>query len=311
MENIPSLNKFTLVFQIFGLQYFSLKELNGKPATKYPNGFFQVQAVLWIILSFTFFAFTFEDYRATPTDPDANFLNIIIKFLNSTNYSTSISICVIFTFLTHSKLTKFFNIADEISSSFFAEFDFKVNFKQIKLISSLSYLVTLPYVITLSQYLQFFQGVNFYDQFIRPTMWFLIGIHIIIYVLRFNFYVQILNLLLTCLKSLIRENFSRKIFFNSKIKKKSFEVWKICPNDFTENKKIVTMRKIYLLIKEMADIINDTMGFIVFMHLFIIITNVIRFGHEFLSDIYGSVETLSKVFCEFTVNIMSVIARKY
>lgn len=292
MENISTLNKLTWPFQVLGLQCFSLKNFSKKP-----SGYFCFVTVFWIVWASAFVAFTFEDFKIT-TSANVNYLSLVIKFSNFTNYSTSIFICVTSTYLNHSKLMEFFRNSERISNLFLYEFNYKINFRRMKKGLIVSYLLYLIFFTTLPYFLTFFEGTEIYTRYVKPTFWLIIGIYIQIIVIRFSFYVRVVNFLLKILADLIRENFSKSQLPKPDVKGKFVEVWKVCPNNYLENRKVVVLRKIYLMIKEMADCINETMGLIIFIRLFMVITNMIRFGYDFLSDIYGSVSSLSSIWCK-------------
>lgn len=297
MEYITVLNKFTWPFQFLGLQNVSLNNVNQNSDPKYPSRWFNLVVFFWILWASVFSAFIFYDFKET-SGAHMNYLNLVIKFLNFANYSTSIFIAVFSSFKNHSKLVNFFRKAEQISNYFSNEFNYKVNFAKMKKPLAVCYFLYFILFVSLSQFLGYFKQEDAYNKFIKPSFWMIIAIYIQVIVMRFNFYVRVVNFLLESLTDLVKENFlCNHNKFDGKME--IIEVRKICPNEFIERSKVITIRKIYSLIKDMANIINQTMGLVVFLRIFMIITNMIRYGYDFLSDIYGSVDTLSNIICEF------------
>jgi hypothetical protein len=271
MEHISVLDKLSWPFQFLGLQCFSLKNLKGKN----PSVFYRIIGTLWIIWAFLFAGLAYSDFKNTNFDK-INYLNLVIKFFNFVNYSASIFICVISTYLNHGKLIEFFRNAEKVSNFCFCEFNYKVNFGLMKKSLITSYIFHVAYFTTLLQFLSFFKGTDIFNQIIKPTFWLIIAIYIQMIVMRFNFYVRVVNFLLKTSSDLIREHFLKVKLQDSNIIEKSVNIWKVSSNFYLEKRKVVVLRKIYLLIKEMSDCINSTMGVIIFLRLFMVTTNMIR-----------------------------------
>lgn len=302
MANISVLDIFTIFLQIFGLQCFSLRNLE-KSKGKFPSKFFQVVVMILLTWGLTFGVLTYEQFMKTGNNE--NYLNVTIKFINYVNYIGSILVSLAFTSFKHAQLVKFF--LDSLKISFLCnyEFNYKVDYRRMRkkfippLVAYMVYFVLLAYNIFTTSYGK--PGIM--SDYIFPFLWLTLAIFIQMIVFRFYFYVHIVNFQLEILGELIRENFCQDLFEPDVGIVKQSLMMKISPNKYQTRRKTVVLKKIYFIINEMADCVNNNMGLIIMMRLLMVITNILRFGYEFLSDISGSVASFSGIWCKGFENL--------
>lgn len=296
MQNISVLEKFTWPFQILGLQLFTLKSLNKN--SKYPSKLFTIFGIFWIAYSLTILIFIYKDFYAVfqKAKANENYLSIVFSFINFVNFSITVLIGVALTFRDHSKFVDFFLKLEKISQLYHFEFDYKIKFKPMKKSLVISYFFFLMYnVCRLAMLVHSFKGSGVYFVLVRPICWTTISVTVQMSVMRFNFYVSVINFLLQTSADLIRENFSNRHIERTE---RLVKVWKVSPLDYQQNMQIKTIRKIYLLTREMADCINKTMGVIIFLRLFMISLYMIKYGYDIFSDISGAFASVGKIYCE-------------
>jgi hypothetical protein len=115
------------------------------------------------------------------------------------------------------------------------------------------------------------------DSFDSAQFWFLLVITIYFQLIlkKFNFYVHVINFFLGILPKLIKKNFGNE---------KSISVLKISPLHGLERRKVLVLRKIYFLITEMAEVVNHTMGLVIFTQMVMTVVGMVGFGFEFYSE---------------------------
>lgn len=303
MDKVVALEMFTKLFQLCGLQFFSLKSLERKVKRKYPSPFYSIYMLIILAWATIFVFFSFEDNMASSYASE-NYLSVVIKFLNYMNYIASIYICVVLSFFKNSDLKKFFQHSMKIKDLCLNEFDFEMDFRKVwrKLVVwSLvyaAYFLTLLYRVLSSP-----SGNTFVSSIVLPISWVLIAVYVQMIAFRFNFYVQVLNFHLKTINKLLRENFLSNSSDYAAKNLKTIKILKVSLNDYLNKNKITTLQKMYLLIKEMAECVNSTMGFAVMLRLFMVITNMIRFGYDSLRDVSGSFGTIDKIWSELFSSI--------
>lgn len=297
MKNISVLDKFTWTFQVFGLQSFSIKNIEKKKEKNYPSRFYCIYTMILLTWASVFAYLTINEFRHSAPKM-SNHLSLVIKFVNYGNYIISLYLCLILSFFKYRQLVKFFKNSAKVSLHCFTEFGHKENFKTTKreLIKLMTIYATFFAILFYQIITADFGDSGIVGRLILPMFWQIVAVFIEIIVFRFNFYVRIINFHLKVMCDLIRGNFINELKIPAE--KIIFEKWKVPPNKFVELRKVVALRKNYLLLREMSELVNETMGFIMFLRLFMVSTNIIRFGYDFLSDINGSVATFGKVWCK-------------
>jgi hypothetical protein len=274
MENISTLDKFSWPFQVIGLQCFSLQNINTLNKRKYKHGIFIFFLLIWLIFFGLLSVYEFN----ISTSNVSNYLGFVITFMNYINYNTSIGLSFIQTYLKHHKLVKFFQNSAKISSYCETEFHYKTNFSSMKRKLMIWIIIYFTYFsIFCYQKFSVSSRNNIIEDYILPIFWVQVVILINMVVFRFNFYVQIINFHLEDMKTLIQEHFANDFNISAKF---GDEILKIRSNRSIERKKVYVLRKMYLLLKEMGSIVDETMGLIVFLRLFMVSTHFIRFGYK-------------------------------
>lgn len=287
MEGVSTLEKVTWPFQLLGLQNFSLKNVEKTSKSKVFLEKFSFLTLFWIGWASIFALFLVDDFKK-PSE-FKNYLYIIFKFLNFVNYSSAVFIAVIFSVVKHSKLVSFFQKSNQVTNYCLHEFNHSLKFHRFKSHFAIFYVFKIIYFSLVTLYIPFPKNSGIVDEFVKPIFWIIETICLDAFTFRFYFYVRIVNFHLENLSELVRGKFG-------KVRSDSF---KISATNSNEKRRIAILRKIYLLLREMADCINDSMGLIFSIQLFMLIVNIVRFGYEFFINIDGATSTFESIFCEF------------
>jgi hypothetical protein len=289
MESISSLNKFTWAFQLFGLQNFPLSIVSKSKIPKYPSKFYKCIVIFWLLWSLTFIGLFFKTFVNAHFEnkEDLNRVINILEFI--TNYS-SVSIATGYSFFNHRKIVGFFKKGQEILNLCSLELGCKENFGKFKrnfivmnLICDFAFAVAIADAIR--------THVDSYDS---AQFWALLVITIYFQFIlkKFNFYVHVINFFLGILPKLIKQN------FGGSQDEKSISVLKVSALHGSERRKVLVLRKVYFLITEMAEVINHTMGLVIFTQMIMTVVSMIGFGFEFyskhstVSHIYSKLNSL-------------------
>jgi hypothetical protein len=273
MDKVSHLEVFTKQFQFFGLQCFSLKVFDEKVKIRKPSAAFKILTVLWVVWGTVFASLTLRQYlKSSP--PSQNYLDVVIKFINHINYTVSNTFSIL-TYFQNSRLQNFFWNSTKITELCWIEFNARTDYKKLR----------KPLAAAIFGYLVYF-SILFQDMYPKPDsnlnvyvtqlFWFLIFVFVQMLVFRFFFYVSIVNLHLATMKDLV-------------------PLLKFSPHKFIRRKNIIAMRKMFLIIREMVSCINETMGFIIFLRLFMLITSIIKFDYIFIKDIPKAISSLGGV----------------
>lgn len=270
MENIEVLDNCTKPFQLIGLQCFSLKSLGNKKKPKYPSAYATIYLlIVLIILSSTLGFFI----RVTSNDDEnaraENNLNAIVKYLTKVLLVVTIYSSFILSYFHNFRLMEFFRISQKICSISFYEFNFKISFTKLSknlvrfwTIFTVLFLILMAFVVSVYHFIQ--KPMHGIIMSLIPITIF----HMII--IRFGFYVCIVNYHLEVLSGLIARN------FRNGLSKKNQNLFSI--ND--PKRKLLALRKIYMLIEEMTSHVNDTLGISLMLMLVLITTAAIRLGYR-------------------------------
>lgn len=283
MENAV-LNNFFKPFQLIGLQCFSIRNLDTKGSHKYPSIYYNIYLVVLLVGTTGFGVFNSNNYTKLPAS-GGNYLHVVIKFINFINYALTIYLALMLSFVKHSTLVKFFLNSSKICDLCAVEFNYQINFR--RMIRQLALTMLIPIFILIKLFYDLVvpvEGSFGTPGHLRNIIWWLVAIFIYMIVLRFNYHVSVVNFHLEVLNELIEETFpdESKTVIDWKSAVKTI---KVHPMSYLIRIKIKTLKKIFMLIKEMSDCVNETMGFIILLRLLMIITNMIRFGYDFLKNI--------------------------
>lgn len=294
MENLI-LDKFFKPFQFIGLQCFSVKNIKKEVNKKYPSIHYNIYLVVLVIWTTSFGVLNYSNYTNLNAS-QGNYLHVVIKFINFINYALTIYLTLLVSFVRHSTLVKFFTNSSRIVNLCLMEFNYKIDFRKVVKKLGVTMLVLAIFLAKLFYDLVLPSKGNFGTlSHLLTTFWWLIAIFIYMIVLRFNFHVCVINFHLTVLNELIKENFSysrEDVVHNWKSTVKTLKVY---PINYVKRMKIIELKKMFMLIKEMSNCVNETMGFIILLRLMMIITNMIRFGYDFLKNISEPMDVSCKV----------------
>jgi hypothetical protein len=294
MVDISVLNIFFLPFQILGLQTFTLRNIKKSVKSKYPGIIFILVHLCWIAIAIAFTYFSYESIVLVLT-VIKNFVDLTLQRVSVYYYFLIIFNAVIATIWNHSKLFKFFKNFQELLSIFDAKLNCSVNLKRLMKSFVISFIVLAlasscyVYNVATAPWSAFtmFICARIYSQFIP---------------LKFNYLVQIVNFSLDLLIKTIDQNLKDK----HQVKVTAGK-WKICPQNFVYQHKIVAMRRIYQLIKEMEKFVNDSMGYLMLLQIFIVSVEMINFGNLMNKLEWKNILFLS----EFDLKVMKSIRLIY
>lgn len=265
MDKISELEKFSWIFQFFGLQNFPLNNTEMFTKSKYPSKAYFVIILLWIIFAVTFVWRYLRKHSSVDFSEESIMFRAVF-FVGLLNHFSTIFITIIFTLWDHLMLIEFFMKFQEVLRLFRNDIKCEVNLKEIRK------RLTISYVVLLSSSLSFLFEIVYFQRPEKTVLILLSKIFAQIIMLRFNFYVQLINILIDTLRIAIDEKFGSEV--QGKIHK---EVWKTRSQFTNQHKIIVKMREIYKTIREMSDIVNKTMGFIILIQIIEMSLEMIKF----------------------------------
>lgn len=177
-------------------------------------------------------------------------------------------------------MVDFFLKSKQISKLFLDEFEFKIDFRKTRKKFLLFILIDLIYLACLI-YL-FLVRIASLDDLAKAfsfIFWVSKVIFINFAIFRFHFYVSIVAFHLKEIEHLMQK--ASMIEKSRKVSRKN-----------SDAKKVLVIRKVYLLIKEMAEIVNNTMSFLVLLRLLIFVSNVILVGFMVLRNLRNAITNL-------------------
>lgn len=273
MSGIQDLEICSIPFQVLGLQSFSLKNVNLSKNTKYPSLAYKFYSVLLIIiLSSTFGILMHMTAELDEEAVSENELNSIIKFLMALLFANTLYASVIASVLKYFYMAEFFRVSSEISKLCSNEFNFDINYKVLKSESIKKYwlIAVATLILNIVMIGMFYSSGPLHHHLISIIL----ATFLIFAVLRFAFYVTIINFHLKLLTQMVR------IFFAN-------------PNNFKiyPKRKIKILRKVYCLIQQMAAMVNNAFGFNLLMLLALIVFAFIRQGYRMFMILIGSLSS--------------------
>lgn len=301
MENIASFDVCTKPFEVLGLQCFSLKSL--KNVGKYPSNNYKLyMIVFYAFLSFTHGTLIFTAYTMHKDTTVENNLNRMMKHFIYSNFTLLQLACLIMSYFKNFRYVQFFRNVEKISTICSFEFHHKIVYKKLR--KSL--------LTALISYAIFYVGINVYtvaifDYVTRPLMELpmeIISLFPFLFlhmaVIRIGFYVHIVNFHLKVLRNLITGQFAKEFqFYDNNFPSSELKVQKTFVPKNNLKRKVLTLRKIFMLIKEMANHVEETMGIIVLLMLLMMITSITRNGYKIFMVFTGSIAR-RKVYSKFS-----------
>lgn len=275
METISNLDGCMKIFQVLGLQCFSLKHLRDKRVAKLI--YYRIYIIcIALVLTATFWGYL-EFTKSQQVQFEAlaeNSMIVVTKILQSAIQWAAGYSCLILSFLRGHKMLEFFSNSEKISMLCHREFNYNICYGDMK--KHLRRMITGLTLIFLS-YLSLQLALNYQ----KPNVELLVDyvllklpfIFIRIVYVRFYFYVYIVNAHLKVLQTLIAQ-----IVSNASISERSNVIQ--VRLQINTRKKFLTCGKIYILIEEMASCINDQFGVPMVLLILLPIFVFIRLGYH-------------------------------
>jgi hypothetical protein len=263
MEGISKLDKFTLPFQLLGLQNFRLNDYTSSSETRRFSYFYCFPIVFWIAYG-VLIAFGVFGSEFFVSEDEKNFINTVIIDILCLNYVTVIFFAVGFTCWDHSKLEEFFAKFRKVSK--LCDDNLKINSLARKLVVpyGIVSLVTLKDIFVI---VENFEGPN------KAYQLTIVVIYARFMLLRFNFYVQVVNFLLETLIEKIGKSDGK----DDTMVQKVLEIRSQNSNNY---KNCDELREVYKVIKAMEKIVNDTMGLLITIQIIVVSLEMINFGQS-------------------------------
>lgn len=287
MDKVSSLAGVFRVFELFGVQQFSL-DGKAKSESKRQKMLSVIHLIIvWGLGSLSMAVLTYyriEDYRNSEENNKLSYLMRLVS-LNLTLASVYVNLVTSRTHNVH--FVKIFENAEGISKLALREFGHRVNYKELirglKCVLGLFvgfYALVMVYLV-----IQFILMDAFSIKELLFYCWLLIpNIVVSIGLVKYNFYVQIVNFHLRNLQNLIKNEFSRP---------EPFQVTAICVISVRESNRqksnqIMAMRKIFWFIKDNTDRINDSMGYLILAIIFLVFIRLVTSVYSFILLINGN-----------------------
>lgn len=285
MDSISILNNSTKLFQFCGLQCFSLNSLDEQKSRKYPPP----ERIIFIILSFTIIGLSYWNFfyttDATHTELESAAKNNLIAITRIALEIFQVSAFVLsltLSFFKNRHLVMFFQNAKEISDIFSSDLNYKISYGKLRkhlwlvlVISLLPLLSNFSFVL-----FNYFRGSS--DTNIELLVYFIPLIFHRLLFARFYFFVAILNHHLEALVVLI----SRKIPIDA-LTRDFIEIPTLKDFERKNFREIRAFTRVYLLMKEMARQVNDSMAFILLVLILMFVIESTRFGYQTFMYIFG------------------------
>jgi hypothetical protein len=286
MENISTLNRLTWPFQLMGLQNLQLN-IVGKPSTsKYPSTFYFIVISFWVVLNTTFIASFAGLFVKAHLENQGNLKRVMLVLTYYIDF-VLILIALSQTFFKHKKIVDFYQKSQEIVRLFYTEFAWVVEFSRFKRRVMIVNLVTcICFVGFVTQ--EYFDDKKQFDSS-QIVLLYISKVNGEFMLLKYFFCVYLIKFFLGSLNLVIKKDLV-KFNPNSRVK-----FLKIFPINDSERRKILMIRRIYFLIVENADIINQTMGMIIFIQLIVFVLDMVEFGYAF----YSTAQPVAYIYCEY------------
>lgn len=270
------LNECLVIFEIIGLQYFSLKYLSRNIGRKYPSAVrtvFMVVLLMTLLVSLTAFVLSDDTFVSGKLTPK----NVLLFAIQKTiNLGLIVVECasVVQSFISTKHIKKVYLNIRNISDLTQKEFAVKVDYEKIKnsawrkFTGAMVIFITIHGSVTLTQYQTF-------DEIIPMLIGILPIFFLLMIVYKFVFYVALIHHLLEFLNDLLEKVFSYQqpmesinnlIFLSLKPAKSSQRVLM----------KMITVQKVYNLIYEIGILVNKSLGLtmLILLTIFVIVLTV-------------------------------------
>lgn len=250
MANIEVLNGFFKLFQIFGLQYFSFKDLGGKLMRKRPDKFYKLYFGFVLILLCS--AMSYYVSMVLKIDEKKfiakNALNILIRLFMNFGLIAVIFIGIVESFVKTNQLKKVYMNIMEVSALCLVHFDYEINYTSFKkswrkkFYSALG-IFTFSYGLTILTFV--YNG--------HKVLSYLIGFFPIVFfgviILKFTLHVDLVNLQLENMQNLMTSEVFMKVNSTNPV-----NIRHVLQN------RALALRKIYNIVYDTAEIVSNILA---------------------------------------------------
>lgn len=288
------MNSFLIIFEVMGLQYFSLKSLNFDKLKKRPSAR-RTLLMLTLLIFMTFVTFFFIK---VDQDKSENHHRLEAKtFITFTiHHSMNIGLVVVIlssivqSFMSNWKVEKIYQNAKEIAKVSFEEFNVVIDFKKIKKASQ----KRLAALLTLFLSVHFttrFLHTNTFEDIVVMFFAVLPVLYLVMTVFKFVFYVGMVNCQLGFTAKLIENIFKKP----QTLALETVNLQKIFvkPSKKFEDplRKLIAARKILNLTCENGALVNDSNGFTLLLVLTDLVIALTVSGYEIFVIVIGGMPT--------------------
>lgn len=283
MESISKIECCTKPFQFFALQCFSLKSLHKDEVGKRRKIYLTVVSIV-ISVSQGYHTYKVLEQNLNSHEISHNSFRAALYVYHVLNYVVLFYSSLILTFCRNSRLRQFFRNSEKILHLCWSEFNFKANFTRVKVVVFMFMTVQACYMFAWT----FYELFNYDDDVKALHEAFLVLLSMLaqtfvhFVAIKYAFYVILVNFHLALLKSILLKHFPPLIPAQLKCE----VVFNISKSTMNTKRKIIALQKIYCLTKQMACIVNATMGFTVLQLVLIFIIDLIMTGYDFITHFH-------------------------
>lgn len=296
MEATKNLAKSCAIFQVFFLLYFSVKRLECADG---PSRFYKIKFAIFLLIISTqiISTFYFLSNAITTRIDSKSALNYIIQILLFTVVILTYFFAFFHSFTTTKKMKKIFSNFLSISQICCQNFQYNVDCRLIMiwLYKTIAYIYFVYSILQIILYLfeKHFDVKNpLKIAFLRSTPAFIFCLVMIKFVFIVNLVNYYLEHLIIILNDLFRSNHEPNII-------------NVRPKfDFSLERKLKIIRKIYCLIQENVELINHCMGVTILLQICIMILSLTSDCYRLFLAIVGGYSA-DKCFCEKLIKKMS------
>lgn len=280
MECLSALKNCFKIFEIVGLQFFTLNSSDKMITGQHSRCFKLLIVAAWMLILPGLVVFLIPSYIDPNIEKSA--ISIIVVVVINVSTTTAVILTPVLSFFKNSQLKKFFINAQKTSEICSQELYFNVNYQNLKRPLNKFMIIFLSlYAILIFTLIADFTGSQALSTLLMTVVTLIPIFFTHLIVLRFNFYVQVINFLLNVLKQLVLKNLSKE-----KDNSAPTQVVTVTKN-IDDLQKIIALRKIYILIREMAQIVSGVMGIPILLELIVSTTGLTKNLFTFALIIVG------------------------
>lgn len=276
MNEEKILKIFGNTLQLSGLQYFSTKNIRNEPTNKKIGSFRKIYFGFYMIFFvFAFYYLPEENNQMTQLKKAYRSMKNLSKHIS---YIFPAFIALLTSFIYNEKFRKIYMNAIWIKDFTNESFNSKLSFKKliVRMISVFTIMFIFIYVvITVQMFID-----NDHDIKERKIILYRLSVNIGIFsMIKYVFYVELLNLLCEQLCNVTSETFERRLKL---IEKLNVGEWKVLKPRKRDPSSCLLLMKVFSKIKEISMLMNDAMGLAVLCNIVCFIVNISVVGFQVL-----------------------------